>query len=386
MIRHAIHVVALAASVGLGLGLATAPARVTQAETVEARLPAKAGGGAQGPYQLVAGCDGTRPYVYVAWGEKLAANPSQVTLQSDATPAVALVAAHINDDTATLFPDALAILRAFGTTNVLTARVATTRQGTVTALFSLDGGGSIAKRIVDACGINLAGATTDLVSPKGTNDLYATFFETIVFGSEIKGLAAPIVRKWTVPIRYRVISRDPHSQAVADRFLAQIQVDTEELTKFSQVKFERVKGDGAGANYIIMFSDTAHLLDDARKYLADNPHDIDQIKDANCFFLTYADPLSGQMLRGRVIANADLDDQELTHCLLEELTQSLGLPNDDYRVAPSLFNDGMKLTSLSIVDKALIRVLYDPRLAPGTPRAQALTIARAVLAELNPGG
>ncbi len=91
-------------------------------------------------------------------------------------------------------------------------------------------------------------------------------------------------------------------------------------------------------------------------------------------------------MAARVLAGLDLPDQELAHCLLEELAQSLGLPNEDDRVAPSIFNDSLHLTSLSLIDKVLLRLVYDPRMRPGLPRAQALQLARTILTKLNPGG
>lgn len=356
----------------------------TQQVRVGAVLDAKAGGSTQGHSRLYARCEAGKTDAYIVWGDNLGPAPSQLILQADRAPSVMVTAQHAANDTATFLPDATSLLRALTAAGTLRAQVPTQRQGTVTAQFDLTGGVAVAYRVAEACKIDLAAAKTDLISPKGTNEVYLSFFESIVFGSEFGG-GSPTVRKWTGPVRYKVAGRDARTSAVAQRFRATMQADMAELTKFSQVKFEELAGNATGDNFIIWFSDTAHMIEDARKYLAGDPHDVDRITNANCFFLSYFDA-RGQMLRGRVIANADLDDQELTRCLLEELTQSLGLPNDDYNVAPSLFNDGMKLTSLSIVDKALIRVLYDPRLAPGTPRAQALMIARAVLAELNPGG
>jgi hypothetical protein len=60
--------------------------------------------------------------------------------------------------------------------------------------------------------------------------------------------------------------------------------------------------------------------------------------------------------------------------------------NDDRAIVPSIFNDTMQLDALSFIDQVIVRMLYDPTLAPGTPRAEALRIARTVLEELNPGG
>ena len=119
--------------------------------------------------------------------------------------------------------------------------------------------------------------------------------------------------------------------------------------------------------------------------LAQKPEDVVGVGDANCYFLSYHLP-DGQIVSARIVVNSDHDEIQIAHCLLEELTQSMGLPNDDGRIIPSIFNDDLKLDDLSLIDKVLVRVLYDPRMAAGTPRDRALDLARDILAQLNPEG
>ncbi len=218
--------------------------------------------------------------------------------------------------------------------------------------------------------------------PQTDNDRYAAYFDYVVFGSEFAGRASLIVRKWTEPVRYKL---GGNTAAIA-KYRSVVQAHMEQLTIYSGVKFEEIGPRDPGENFIIWFSTTNKMIDDGRM-LAANPAEVAgrQFETANCYFLSYY-LNDGKMAAGRVLANADLPDQELYHCLLEELAQSLGLPNDDDRVAPSIFNDSLKLMSLSLIDRVLIRLVYDPRMRPGTPRAQALVLARQILTELNPGG
>jgi hypothetical protein len=218
--------------------------------------------------------------------------------------------------------------------------------------------------------------------PATENDRYVTFFDSIVFGNEFAGRASLVVRKWVEPIRYKL---GGNAAAIA-KYRPIIVGHMEQLAIFSGVKFEEIGGREPGENYIIWFSTSTKMIDDGRM-LAANPAEVAgrQFETANCFFLSYYLP-DGKMVAARVVANSDLPDQELVHCLLEEIAQTLGLPNDDDRVAPSIFNDSLKLMSLSLIDRVLIRLVYDPRMRAGTPRAQALPLARAILTELNPGG
>jgi len=68
-------------------------------------------------------------------------------------------------------------------------------------------------------------------------------------------------------------------------------------------------------------------------------------------------------------------------CLLEEMTQAMGLPNDSDLVTPSIFNQKSTRRDLSGSDVLLLQTLYDKRLPAGTPRADALRIGREILQE-----
>ncbi len=70
-------------------------------------------------------------------------------------------------------------------------------------------------------------------------------------------------------------------------------------------------------------------------------------------------------------------------CLLEEMTQALGLPNDSELIRPSIFNQWDFLQRLPLNDQILVRTLYDQRMRQGMPRDAALTAARGIIAELS---
>ena len=68
------------------------------------------------------------------------------------------------------------------------------------------------------------------------------------------------------------------------------------------------------------------------------------------------------------------------HCILEELSQALGLMNDSAYLSPSIFNDESKQQRLSPWDELVIRAHYDRRLLPGMNWATAEPIVRDHLA------
>jgi hypothetical protein len=87
----------------------------------------------------------------------------------------------------------------------------------------------------------------------------------------------------------------------------------------------------------------------------------------------------GRIVKGLIAINSDLPRLKIEHCLLEEMAKSMGLPNDSALVSPSIFNDREKHMSLTLIDKVLLRTLYDKRLKLGMPRRLALPIAKRIV-------
>lgn len=86
---------------------------------------------------------------------------------------------------------------------------------------------------------------------------------------------------------------------------------------------------------------------------------------SRCFFVIWPNR-DWSIKSAKIAINSILEDSHITHCLLEELVQSLGLPNDSELLRPSVFNESSMLTELSPIDRILIRTVYDPRIKIGT--------------------
>ncbi len=84
------------------------------------------------------------------------------------------------------------------------------------------------------------------------------------------------------------------------------------------------------------------------------------------------------ILRARITISADWRRLR-RHCILEEVSQALGLMNDSNYLFPSIFNDNSKQQRLSPWDRMVIRAHYDPRLRPGMDWNAAEPIVRANL-------
>ncbi len=117
----------------------------------------------------------------------------------------------------------------------------------------------------------------------------------------------------------------------------------------------------------------------------DDPEFRRWVETSACIALAVGDgKATGQIQAGAIAIGTDIPENQRQHCILEELVQVLGLPNDACHYRPSLFCEGDRVFALTPADTLLLRALYDRRLASGMPREQAVPIARQVLAELMP--
>lgn len=82
----------------------------------------------------------------------------------------------------------------------------------------------------------------------------------------------------------------------------------------------------------------------------------------------------------------DRDERTVKGCLVQEVTQVPGLMNDLDPAAYSIFSDSGRQVALTARDRLLLRLLYDARLRPGMPWAEAEPLAREALRRLRWGG
>ncbi len=76
----------------------------------------------------------------------------------------------------------------------------------------------------------------------------------------------------------------------------------------------------------------------------------------------------------------------LPSCIVEELTQSMGLTNDSDWVYPSIANDKSVLDLLTGLDYLLLKLLYHPDLKTGMSIAQSTPIVRRILKNFKQNG
>jgi len=242
------------------------------------------------------------------------------------------------------------------------------------------------------------GTVTGAEAKKAAPDIdqLVRFFDTVIFQSEFNSAtASKIVKKWTGPLRVAIRSFEevtveedgretPRLKQVKVKkpHVRFIQKHLNNLIKATGLKTEDVKETGKPANFVINFVPRRHM---ANPYLAKaNPRLLKKMAaEGGCFFLLWADRTSGNISRAVIVVNAERLLIRINHCLLEEMIQSLGLPNDSNMIANSIFADRSRRTDLTRTDLILLKTLYDPRMKAGMPKDEALALARVIISELN---
>jgi len=232
---------------------------------------------------------------------------------------------------------------------------------------------------------------------KASDAALIKFFEAVVFKSEYKSVApSKHIKKWLAPLRVTVSSLAGKvvpkasggkelklkKQRPAPENIKIIQKHLRTLVKLSGVATEDAKKVKKPPNLSIKF--VPRLAMGAPFIAKEAPPKLlkTMARPGVCYFLTWA-VKSGAIVKGIIVVNNQMPIEAIDACLLEELTQAMGLPNDSDIVKPSVFNQRATPTRLSRNDRILIRALYDKRMAPGAPRDEAMVLARKVISELN---
>ncbi|WP_025674751.1 DUF2927 domain-containing protein [Salinivibrio socompensis] len=199
-------------------------------------------------------------------------------------------------------------------------------------------------------------------------------FYRIAFKSEyIEGEQS--IRKWQAPIRYHIAHPISDSE-LHDNLVAYHLSHLQSITGIVFIPTDKPER----ANLSIVFTNHARFLDDARKQFATD--NVSPLNDATCAANFKVDR-NGVIRYAAVVIPVDLarSKGKLVTCVVEELTQVMGLPNDDDRVYPSIFNDQSPQQLLTGLDSLLLQLLYLDAVKPGQDWQTTQAIIRPVLAE-----
>ena len=204
-------------------------------------------------------------------------------------------------------------------------------------------------------------------------------FDIIVFHNEFDGQTDNRLRKWAVPVRLYLDIRS------GDRKLIDFAVEqhVEHLAGITQYDIAVVT-DLAQANVVVVFDNESALEQIRRDYFPPK-FDIKQVMQTNLCIGQYQSNDSYEIVHAVVVIPVDrvMAAGRLEACVVEEITQILGLPNDSDDVNPSVFNDDSAEIELTNQDILLVKLLFDPRLRAGMRRAEVLANVRDILEEMG---
>ena len=209
-----------------------------------------------------------------------------------------------------------------------------------------------------------------------SDDQILSNLETVVFGSEFIGEDSDNIRKWTGPMRVAVYGD------ADEEFAELVESHLVLLHSLTGIDIARVAEDDPTRNAHILFLSRNQFDSYANTYLARGKPGTN--RNIACFGIFKSNKREILEFHAMIPRSAPLE--EVRACVVEELTQVLGLPNDSFDIRPSIFNDDDEYHSLTWQDELFLRVLYDSRIAPGMGRAEFGPLARTIIGEIRQEG
>lgn len=137
------------------------------------------------------------------------------------------------------------------------------------------------------------------------------------------------------------------------------------------------------ANVFAIFTSRENMENKIRQYIGDPESMRKAIDEAVCLG-NFGVNTKGEIQRGAIVIPVNYARQRarLLDCIVEEITQLMGLPNDSNKVYPSIFNDVSSDIYLSPLDYIFLKMLYSPRFKAGMSKAQVDQMLPSVLDDL----
>jgi hypothetical protein len=236
----------------------------------------------------------------------------------------------------------------------------------------------------------LQACSTAVPTSRDLNDEdYVQNFRTVAFYREFDPeQIEQVLTRWEEPLRVAVVGD------VNERHIEYMRLHLADLAALSGLEVALSDRDTANVIVILSPDPFERALDtyraDYRGFFASDPS-MEAVtarmkKEATCFARIVPGDSDDVIVGAVALIPTDQGRFVTRACIIEELTQAMGLFNDSDAIRPSIFNDSSPNMILSDHDRILLRTLYDPRLQPGMTWNQAEPIVRTVIAELRHPG
>ena len=187
--------------------------------------------------------------------------------------------------------------------------------------------------------------------------------------------------KWDTPIKvwvdHKVGDKELHDE-LTNAHLAH-------LSDITRLPIRRVASRNE-ANIIWIFTKESQWRQDVKKEIG--PTALKNMHGAICKAGFRTNPTNGSIASAAIIIPVDQarEHGKLLACIVEEIAQVMGLPNDAESAFPSIFNDGTPEDLLSPLDVVLLQLLYEPELTSGMTIKQVKPVIKQILSRYQQQG
>ncbi len=212
-----------------------------------------------------------------------------------------------------------------------------------------------------------------------TADYLQQAFVEVALKNEYEG-GFKSVRKWKMPIYVWLEDKTPE----ADMHRRLTQMHLAHLSSITQHPVALAKT-RSQANVTLVFTSEANWGKEVGQLLGKGA--LKQLQRAVCMAGFSLDK-QGAIVRAGVVIPTDQAEmhRKLAACIVEELTQIMGLPNDSEKVYPSIFNDKTPESLLTGLDALLLKMLYYPDIHIGMTAAQIKPVLTKLISTWQENG
>ncbi len=188
------------------------------------------------------------------------------------------------------------------------------------------------------------------------------------------------IKKWQQPIYYRTLFFQMPPYPPADDY---VDIHLRHLASITKLSIQPALH--KPANLTIIFVQDKHYKTAIQKYTPSNIANLS--RESNCMGQIRTNKHS-DIIQATVIIPIDhaMSRGLLMSCIVEELTQVMGLPNDSDWVNPSIANDKSKIEFLTGLDYILLTTLYSPNIQSGMNAKQLDKPLKQTLERLERSG
>jgi hypothetical protein len=180
--------------------------------------------------------------------------------------------------------------------------------------------------------------------------------------------------KWQQPVKiwvdHRVSDIDMHDELT--------NAHIEHLSRVTGHQIQRVKSRDR-ANVIWLYTQESEWRDDVKREIGASA--LKNMHGAICKAGYRLNAKNNSIASAAIIIPVDQarEHGKLLACIVEEIAQVMGLPNDAETAFPSIFNDETPEDLLSPLDIILLKILYEPSLKPGMKEADVRPRLQAII-------